>query len=283
MLYARARMELAVRQALVDARERLERLDPYDWVAVEAWVASIRPLVVAALPRQVEGFDRVTKTPGWVAGPLFASTDRSGRHRDNFAEAARTDEAANKKIASGAQQKILAFIGGLHALPALPPEPGAESTGGRLVIHNYGEAQVGDKYTTKIEGGSNVGAMAVGTGAKAMGNVTVTSQVPTQEQHREAVAKAQGALVRDQDALEQIDDRLFEALNQFLSMARKIQVDQMSIKDAQAKMKETIDDVWAQQIAKGMKPKLLPKTLEVAGAILTNPIMGEVAKRLIGP
>ncbi len=52
--------------------------------------------------------------------------------------------------------------------------------------------------------------------------------------------------------------------------------------EVQAKMKETLDDVWAQQAAKGMKPGLLPKSLEIAGAIATNPVMFEVAKKLLG-
>lgn len=75
---------------------------------------------------------------------------------------------------------------------------------------------------------------------------------------------------------------MFEALNQFLRLARDIQVEQKSLADVQAKMKETLDEVWAEQAVKGVKPQLLPKTLQVAGAIATNPVMVEVAKKLIG-
>lgn len=140
---------------------------------------------------------------------------------------------------------------------------------------------MGDKFTTNISN-SNVGAAAIGTGAQATGSVTTTTQAPTQEQHRKAVTEAQGALVRDQDALDRLDSRMFEALNQFLRLARDIQVEQKSLAEVQAKMKDTLDEVWAEQAAKGMKPQLLPKTLEVAGAIVSNPVMIEVGKKLIG-
>jgi len=104
----------------------------------------------------------------------------------------------------------------------------------------------------------------------------------TQEQHRRSIADAQAAAIRDQDALDKLDSRMFEALNQFLRLARDIQVGQKSIVEIQTKMKDTLDEVWAQQVAKGMKPQLLPKTLEVAGAIASSPIMVAVAKKLLG-
>jgi hypothetical protein len=40
-------------------------------------------------------------------------------------------------------------------------------------------------------------------------------------------------------------------------------------------------EVWAEQAAKGMKPQVLPKTLEIAGEILKNTVMLEVGKKLI--
>jgi len=47
-------------------------------------------------------------------------------------------------------------------------------------------------------------------------------------------------------------------------------------------MKATLDEVWAAQVAKGMKAEVLPKTLEVVKALTENPVMGEVAKKLVG-
>lgn len=136
-----------------------------------------------------------------------------------------------------------------------------------------------DKYTTNISN-STVGAAAIGTGATATGTVTVATERPTQAEHREAVAAAQGALVADQDAIDELDARMFEALNQFLRLARDIQVEQKSLAEVQARMKDTLDEVWAEHAARGMKPQLLPKTLESSGAIATNPVMVEVAKKL---
>jgi hypothetical protein len=156
------------------------------------------------------------------------------------------------------------------------PRSAAAAAHPRLVV-NAEVMNMGDKYT--ITGSNIVGA--VGPGATT-GSVTVTTQTPTQEQHRKAVVDTQTALVRDQDALDKLDSRMFEALNQFLRLARDIQVEQKSLGEVQAQVKATLDDVWAEQAAKGMKPQLLPKALEVAGAIATNPIMAEVAKKLIG-
>ena len=139
------------------------------------------------------------------------------------------------------------------------------------------------RFTTNIRG-STIGAVAIGDHARATGTVNYgTSATPlSQEQHKVAISDAQMALVHDQDALERIDDRLYEALGQFLTLARKIQVEQQSLVEVQAQMKATLDEVWAQQEAKGMKPKLLPKGLEVVEALAKSPITAEIAKKLWG-
>jgi hypothetical protein len=54
-------------------------------------------------------------------------------------------------------------------------------------------------------------------------------------------------------------------------VARKIQVDQQSIADVQAKMKETVDEMWAQQAAKGLRPRALPEGLKVIEALAKSP------------
>ncbi|MGA2451868.1 MAG: hypothetical protein ABTD50_24730, partial [Polyangiaceae bacterium] len=197
-------MDRAILEALVAARERLELLDPYDWGAMETWVASMRPILVASLPLQVDGFDHVTTTPRWVASPRFSSTDRYGRQRDNFAEAARADEAANRKIASDAKQKILGYLAGVLAIPvgftrtaSMANQPPSADAAKRIVIHNYGEAHMGDKYTSNVTG-STVGAVAVGDHAVSTGHVTIGTPGPvTQEQHKAAISQAQSALVQD--------------------------------------------------------------------------------------
>lgn len=102
-----------------------------------------------------------------------------------------------------------------------------------------------------------------------------------QEEHRASIKEAQTALVRDQDALDQLDERLYEALGQFLRLAREIQVEQQSLSASQAKMKDTLDEVWAQHAARGLRTQTIPNTLEFAKTLLKNPVMAEVLKSLL--
>ena len=142
---------------------------------------------------------------------------------------------------------------------------------------------MGSKFTTNISGDTKIGAFGQGDNITVNGNLTVGAPGPlTQEQHKTVISAAQTALVHDQDALERIDDRLYEALGQFLTLARKIQVEQQSLIEVQRLMKATLDEVWAQQEAKGMKPKLLPKGLEVVEALAKSPITAEIARKLMG-
>lgn len=137
------------------------------------------------------------------------------------------------------------------------------------------------KNVSNVGSGSVVGSIAVGQNARAEGTVSygATTAPVTQEQHRAAIKTAQTALIEDQDRL---DSLLYEGLHQFLRIAREIQVEQKALADVQSKMKETLDDVWAQQAAKGMKPQVLPRTLELAQALIANPAMVEVVKALVG-
>lgn len=150
------------------------------------------------------------------------------------------------------------------------------------IIHpHHGDTHMGS--TTINITGSNVGAFAAGERATATGHVTIGGSGPiTQEQHKAAITQAQNALNADQDVLERLDNRVYEALGQFLRMARKIQVEQKSLGEVQAKMKETLDEVWAQQVAKGMKVQVLPEGLKIVGALASNPVTAEVAKKLLG-
>lgn len=151
-------------------------------------------------------------------------------------------------------------------------------------VHHHGDIIMGSTFTNNISGDTQIGAFGQGDGITVTGSLTVNAGAPgtrTQEQHKAAIKEAQTALVHDQDALERIDDRLYEALNQFLSMARKIQVDQQSLAEVQAKMKETLDEVWAQQVAKGLRPQALPEGLKVIEALVKSPITAEIAKHLL--
>jgi len=134
-------------------------------------------------------------------------------------------------------------------------------------------------FTTNITG-STIGAVAVGDHATVTGTVHVgATRSVTQTRHEEHIKKAKKALIEDEDRLDKL---LYEVLWQFLILARKIQVEQQSLAETQAKMKATLDEVWAAQVAKGMRPEVLPKTLEVVKALMENPVMGEVVKGLAG-
>lgn len=138
---------------------------------------------------------------------------------------------------------------------------------------------MGSKFTTNITG-STVGAVAVGDHATATGTVHVgAAGSVTQAQHEEHVKRAKKALVDDEGKL---DELVHEALTQFLTLARKVQVEQHSLAETRARMKSTLDEVWAAQVAKGMKPQALPRTLEVVKVLVENPMMNDIVKRLTG-
>jgi hypothetical protein len=144
-------------------------------------------------------------------------------------------------------------------------------------VQHHRDIIMGDKHSTTITGGI-VGAIAVGQNSKAIGTVNVHQGPLTQEQHRAAIKEAQKALVDDE---EQLGPLLHEVLGQFLRMARDIQVEQQSLAQAQARMKSTLDEVWAQQAARGLRPAL-PEGLKVVGELAKSPVMGEVVKALLG-
>jgi hypothetical protein len=152
-------------------------------------------------------------------------------------------------------------------------------TSGIAVNIHHGDVVYGSKNTATMDR-SNIGAVALGNGASATNTIDDSSGV-TQEQLRSAMREAQIALVHDQEALDQIDGRLYEALGQFLRLAREIQVEQKSIAEVQARMKETLDEVWAQQMMKGLKPQAFSQTLEVIQALLKNPITAAIAQHLL--
>jgi hypothetical protein len=66
----------------------------------------------------------------------------------------------------------------------------------------------------------------------------VSNSAFPKETIRQELERIQVALVKSQDA---VDDRIFDALSQFLRIARKTELDVHSLSDVQSKMKETLD------------------------------------------
>lgn len=129
---------------------------------------------------------------------------------------------------------------------------------------------------------STVGAIAIGDHAQSHGTAAVYDGPLTQERHRSILANAQMALVRDQDVLERIDERLYQAMGDLLLRLRKIEIGLQSQAELQLQMKQTVEDVWAEHVAKGMKSRALPQGLAVISAIAKHPATGEVVKKLLG-
>jgi hypothetical protein len=271
--YALATMDATMRDILSGHRKALDAIDPYRWSEIEEWTAQVRPLIVEALHRHIDGFDRVTRRPAFVQSPRFM-----GSRGDNFAEAAATDEAANRKISTSAKAALGRFLDTLLALPLT----NARQELGASRHNYYGGVQMGDKYTTNIKN-SNVGAAAIGAEASATGNVSVSQAARVSQADYEAhIRNAQKSLIDDQDLLEEISKGLYEGIGQVLRIARQIGVDQLSIKDTQTKMKATLDEVWAEQVAPKLKGKSLPATLEVAKTLLSSPMTAGIAKTWLG-
>ena len=147
------------------------------------------------------------------------------------------------------------------------------------VHHHHGDTHMGNKYTI-TNTNSTIGAQGVGDGITVTGSLTIGAPVvPTQAQHVENIKAAKKALVDDED---QLTPLLHEVLGQFLRMARDIQVEQKNLAQVQALMKNTLDEVLAQQAAKGLRPQALPEGLKVVGELAKSPVMGEVVKKLLG-
>jgi hypothetical protein len=275
----------AAQDRLRELRQRLAELEPYPWEPIEAWIASARPLITAHYAAHAEAFLSEAATPKWYYALRVASGGGrwGGPRVNNFDDASAREGRENRKRAAAAQAKILAFVDGLLDLPPLPalsPHTPHDSNRDQTVHHHYGGVTMSDPKFSITNTNSTIGAQAVGDHATATGSVTIGAQgAPTQAQHLENIKSAKKALVDDE---EQLGPLLHEALGQFLRMAREIQVDQKSLAETQAKMKETLDDVWAQEAAKGLRSQVLPQGMKIVGELAKSPVMGVVVKALLG-
>ncbi|WP_437309613.1 hypothetical protein [Sorangium sp. So ce388] len=270
-------------------RQDLAELESYPWERVEAWVASAKPLIKSHFSEHFEEFKAVAAAPDWYF-PVYASGGGGrwgGPKWNNWAEADARKDREDRKLAEATRNNILHFVDGLLNLPSAPTQDSAVlervSQGQPIAYYHQGDFIMGgSKFNTSISGSNTIGAFVQGDNVNVSGNLTVgATRAPTQEQYKAIIKQAQNALNDDQDTLEQLDERLYEALNQFLMMARKIQVDQQTIAEVQARMNETLDDVWAQQASKGLRPQALPEALKVIGTLANNQVTAEIAKKLI--
>jgi hypothetical protein len=150
------------------------------------------------------------------------------------------------------------------------PVSGEDSPGGE---HNRISTNV-----TNIIGGS-YGAIAIGQDATAIGTISHhygRAQTLTQEQHKAAIREAEKALLDDEDRLA---SPVFEALRQFLRVAREIQVERRSVDDIRVEMTTRFTELWTTM---GLPTRGFSSGLEVLGALSKHPAAGEVVKKLLG-
>jgi len=138
-------------------------------------------------------------------------------------------------------------------------------------IHK-GDNVSGSKYDVKVIN-STIGAQAVGDHAIANGSVSTGTHL-SREQFEGQIRAMKKALIDDEDSLGPV---VIEALGQFLRMAREIQVENKTLAEAQAKMKELLEEIWAK---KAIAP-MLPSGSKFAVELAKSPVMVEVVKGLL--
>jgi small GTP-binding protein len=186
--------------------------------------------------------------------------------------------AYERRIATLMCQENLRHVSVLKILGVVDPLRTSEA----VVVKNYGGIHMGDKYENVVTG-SNVATLVSGGHANAVGKLSVEQNGgANQSMLRAELAMVQKALIDSQDQLDELRSGLFEALGQFLRIARDIQVDNQQAKVIGEQLKNVFDDVAAQHFAEQLKPGVLPRTLEVSKALLSSPVLAALAKTLVG-
>ncbi len=121
----------------------------------------------------------------------------------------------------------------------------------------------------------------MGDRATATGSITTTATTVSQADYQRRIERARKALIDDEPCLEELSAGLSVALGQLLRVARKIPVDQLAVGDAQAKLKEALDDMWAEQIAPELRGRPLPESLEVARVLRQSPLTATIWKTML--
>lgn len=263
----------------------LERLPSDPWSGIETWIARARPLFLHSYPRFVDDFNRLAVEPQRPFGvrvysiPSRWETEydrarRLERERSNAEQDPEEDREHHRNLTK-AHQNLIAFVQGVLSLAGLPA---AELSGAPV-------KPVAPTTVTNITH-SSIGVAAIGPGSSADGHINVG--LPTQinrEMLKEAVTDLQEALLKVQDQLETIDDRLYGFLSDILVNLRKLQLEQVEMAAVQSMVKECVDDMWAKEAVKEFKPQLLPKItqgMKVVGDIAKNPIAQQLVRSIAG-
>jgi hypothetical protein len=118
--------------------------------------------------------------------------------------------------------------------------------------------------------GSTVGAASVGDGSRA--SATGTASGLTTEQWRHDIEALQVAMVRDQDAMTDLAEGMYEGFSQVLRLLRDLDVDGEEAAVLQRQIKDAVDDVWASnELRKLRQDEVSPLAVFKAAAQMAGP------------
>jgi hypothetical protein len=141
----------------------------------------------------------------------------------------------------------------------------------------------GGSVTTFNNQNSTVGAQGAGDHSPVTGTVNVTTTATqtwtSQAQYTDTIKAARKALVDDEDAL---GPALYQVLGEIFRRLQAIQVEQVAQAEVLAKVKETVDEVFAMHKAEELRPKLLPEGLRFAEALSKSPLLAVLLTVLTG-
>src|SRR5687767_5277505 len=144
---------------------------------------------------------------------------------------------------------------------------------------NFGEIVMSSEKTVNVTGSKNVSI----ADDHSTATVTVHSGPKGEFLSRDDVVAllntAQSALDKEAKKLDEIHGLAYEGLSNLLLEIRKIRADQITHAELQKRAHDTLDDLWAKQVVKGMKPVSLDATLETIKALA--PVIGPLGVKLL--
>jgi len=159
-----------------------------------------------------------------------------------------------------------------------PQKPATSTNIIQIEIVNTGSANMGNTYRNKVTNSPGT-AVAQGEHANATASATIRSrEALTQEEYEQEIDETHGVLMSER---RQLDADVWKVLDEFLRVARELNVGQLSLAEQQSKVTDALDDIWVAQKMKELKSNPLSDGLKVAQKLLGNPVMQEVAKKLV--
>jgi hypothetical protein len=102
-----------------------------------------------------------------------------------------------------------------------------------------------------------------------------------QQEHASILLEIQSDLVQLQAQLDELGDGVFDALWQSLRQVAKLRIDEQPSEQLVRQTKSTIEDLWARQVAKDLRPRSLDKVPGVLEALSKHPLVKVVVEQLV--